>query len=69
MPRRPRRRPITPPMGYTGKYMKVYYPPSTVKGELRLGVTYTLWIPDGVKTLRGIIVHQHGAGTTPQAKP
>src|SRR5204863_3300152 len=25
---------------------------------------YELWIPDSVKTLRGIIVHQHGAGTT-----
>jgi hypothetical protein len=23
-----------------------------------------LWIPDGVNTLRGVIVHQHGAGTT-----
>jgi hypothetical protein len=30
--------------------------------ELQVGVTYTLWIPDGVTKLRGIIVHQHGAG-------
>ncbi|HZR18753.1 MAG TPA: hypothetical protein VFE51_15800 [Verrucomicrobiae bacterium] len=29
-----------------------------------MAVTYTLWIPDGVRTIRGIIVHQHGAGTT-----
>jgi pimeloyl-ACP methyl ester carboxylesterase len=45
-----------------GQYVKVDYPASTVEGELKVGVTYTLWIPDGVKTLRGIIVHQHGAG-------
>jgi len=32
--------------------------------ELQIAVTYELWIPDGVKTLRGVIVHQHGAGTT-----
>src|SRR5437016_49144 len=40
------------------------YPASTASNELQVAVTYTLWIPDGVKTLRGIIVHQHGAGTT-----
>ena len=28
-----------------------------------MGVTYTLWLPDDVKTFRGIIVHQHGCGT------
>jgi pimeloyl-ACP methyl ester carboxylesterase len=47
-----------------GKYLKVDYPASTNEGDLQTAVTYTLWIPDGVKTLRGIIVHQHGAGTT-----
>jgi len=47
-----------------GRYLKVDYPASTVEGELRIAVTYTLWIPDGVKTCRGIIVHQHGAGMT-----
>ena len=47
-----------------GRYLKVDYPASTVEGELRIAVTYTLWIPDGVKTLRGVIVHQHGAGMT-----
>ncbi len=45
-----------------GKYLEVSYPPSTQPGELQLGVTYTLWIPDGVARLRGIIVHQHGCG-------
>ena len=31
---------------------------------MQIAVTYTLWIPDDVKHLRGVIVHQHGAGTT-----
>jgi pimeloyl-ACP methyl ester carboxylesterase len=47
-----------------GAYFKIDYPASTAPGELQIPVTYTIWIPDGVKTLRGIIVHQHGAGTT-----
>jgi acetyl esterase/lipase len=47
-----------------GKYYKLDYPGSTVEGELKTPVTYLLWIPDGVTTLRGLIVHQHGAGTT-----
>src|SRR5262245_10675990 len=46
-----------------GKYYEVNYPPSTRPGELQLGVTYTLWLPDGVTQFRGIIVHQHGCGT------
>ncbi len=45
-----------------GRYRQVSYPPSDQPGELQLGVTYTLWIPDGVEKLRGIIVHQHGCG-------
>src|SRR4051812_13780713 len=48
--------------GASGRYLEVAYPASTKEGELRLGVTYTLWIPDGVETLRGVIVHQHGCG-------
>src|SRR5437867_11351501 len=48
----------------TGQYLKVDYPASTASNELQVAVTYTLWTPEGVKTLRGIIVHQHGAGTT-----
>src|SRR5438045_5648441 len=47
-----------------GKYLKIDYPASTGSNELQVAVTYTLWIPDGAKTIRGIIVHQHGAGTT-----
>jgi pimeloyl-ACP methyl ester carboxylesterase len=55
---------LTTPAGYTGKYVKLYYPGISDEGQQRFAVTYTLWIPDGVKTLRGIIVHQHGAGMT-----
>jgi hypothetical protein len=46
-----------------GRHQEVSYPPSTEPGELQFGVTYTLWIPDGVARLRGIIVHQHGCGS------
>lgn len=41
-----------------GKYFTVKYPP----GAMPLDATYTLWIPDGVKRLRTVIVHQHGCG-------
>jgi hypothetical protein len=47
-----------------GQYFKVDYPASTAADELQIAVTYALWIPDGAPRLRGIIVHQHGAGTT-----
>ena len=47
-----------------GTYVKLDYPASSVSNELHVAVTYTLWIPEDVKTIRGIIVHQHGAGTT-----
>ena len=44
-----------------GRYLQIEYPPSSTAGELQLGVTYTLWIPDGIQTVRALIVHQHGA--------
>lgn len=43
-------------------YYRVRYEASTRKGELPYAVNYTVWIPGGVKKLRGIIVHQHGCG-------
>lgn len=46
-----------------GRYFEVEYPPSEQPGELIYGVTYTVWIPEGVAKLRGVIVHQHGCGT------
>ena len=52
--------PFTPSSG-AGRYLQLAYPPSTTKGELQLGAVYTLWIPDDIKTVRAVIVHQHGA--------
>jgi hypothetical protein len=52
--------PFTPSNG-AGRYLQLFYPPSTTKGELQLGVIYTLWLPDNIKTVRAVIVHQHGA--------
>ncbi len=43
-------------------YYRVRYEASKEKGELPYSVNYTLWIPQGVKWLRGVIVHQHGCG-------
>lgn len=51
------------PLSGPGKYFSVEYPASTVAGELQYGVNYTVWVPEGVKTLRGVIVHQHGCGS------
>ncbi len=52
--------PFTPSRN-TGRYLQVEYPPSTTAGELQLAATFTLWIPDGIQTVRAVIVHQHGA--------
>jgi hypothetical protein len=52
--------PFTPSSGF-GRYLQLEYPPSTTAGELQLAATYTLWIPDGIQTVRAVIVHQHGA--------
>jgi len=43
-------------------YYRVRYDASNKHGELPYSVNYTLWIPAGVKTLRGVVVHQHGCG-------
>jgi hypothetical protein len=43
-------------------YYRVRYEASDKKGELPYAVNYTVWIPPGVKTLRGVVVHQHGCG-------
>lgn len=43
-------------------YFRVRYPASTDTGSLTFAVNYTVWIPPGTKSLRGIIVHQHGCG-------
>ena len=56
--------PPPPPAGGSGKYFRIDYPGSTEPNQLQTPVSYLLWIPDGAKQLRGLIVHQHGAGTT-----
>ncbi len=43
-------------------YHRVRYEASDRPGELAFAVQYTLWLPPGVKTLRGVLVHQHGCG-------
>lgn len=48
--------PVEPP------YHRVRYEASTKPGGLIFPVQYTVWIPEGVKTLRGVVVHQHGCG-------
>jgi pimeloyl-ACP methyl ester carboxylesterase len=48
--------PVHPP------YFRVRYEVSLKPGELPFPVSYTIWIPPGLKTLRGVVVHQHGCG-------
>lgn len=43
-------------------YYRVRYEASQAPDGLIFPVSYTIWIPPGVKTLRGVIVHQHGCG-------
>ncbi len=43
-------------------YYRVRYEASDKQGELIFPVKYTVWIPEGVKQLRGVVVHQHGCG-------
>jgi acetyl esterase/lipase len=43
-------------------YSRVRYEAGARQSELVYPVNYTIWIPTGVKTLRGVIVHQHGCG-------
>ncbi|MDB6073261.1 MAG: GDSL-like Lipase/Acylhydrolase, partial [Verrucomicrobiaceae bacterium] len=51
-----------PPPVAVPPYYSVRYEASEVPGELGVAVTHTLWIPPGVKALRGVILHQHGCG-------
>lgn len=43
-------------------YYRVRYEASTNAGELVFPANYTIWIPAGARTVRGVIVHQHGCG-------
>lgn len=44
-------------------YYRVRFAASQKPGELVYAVNYTIWIPEHLKTVRGIVVHQHGCGT------
>jgi hypothetical protein len=43
-------------------YHRVRYEASADPAGLVYPVNYTVWIPPGVKELRGVVVHQHGCG-------
>lgn len=43
-------------------YYRVRYEASNQPGELVYAVNYTVWVPPGIRNLRGVIVHQHGCG-------
>ncbi|TWT34329.1 hypothetical protein [Blastopirellula retiformator] len=43
-------------------YYRVRYEASDKPGELIYPVAYTVWVSPHIKTLRGVIVHQHGCG-------
>ncbi len=43
-------------------YYQVRYEASANPDELIYPVSFTVWVPPGVHTLRGLIVHQHGCG-------
>ena len=43
-------------------YYRVRHEASVRPGELAFPVSFTLWVPPGITSLRGVIVHQHGCG-------
>lgn len=43
-------------------YFRVRYTASPEPDGLLFPVNYTVWIPPGVRQLRGVVVHQHGCG-------
>ena len=45
-------------------FEKTFFAPETpVEGKLAMDAEWRIWIPSDVKTLRGVVVHQHGCGT------
>ncbi|MDZ4683721.1 MAG: hypothetical protein SH850_01450 [Planctomycetaceae bacterium] len=50
------------PLPANPPYYRVRYEGSSKSGELVYPASYTVWVPSEVKTLRGLIVHQHGCG-------
>jgi acetyl esterase/lipase len=54
--------PYDQPPSAEAPYYRVRYEASTEEGGLVFPVNYTVWIPPGTETLRGVVVHQHGCG-------
>lgn len=54
--------PYVNPLPADPPYYRVRYEASAKPGELVYPVSFTVWIPPQAKTLRGVIVHQHGCG-------
>ena len=54
--------PYKAPPETAAPYYSVRYEGLNAQGELTCPVIHTIWVPPGVKTLRGVIVHQHGGG-------
>lgn len=54
--------PYVNPLPADPPYYRVRYEASSKPDELVYPVSYTVWIPPGLKTLRGLVVHQHGCG-------
>lgn len=54
--------PYSNPPPAEAPYYRVRHAGSQKPGELVFAATYTVWIPPGLKTLRGLVVHQHGCG-------
>jgi acetyl esterase/lipase len=46
----------------THDILRAHFEPSTKPGELAIEANYFLWIPPQSRSLRGVIVHQHGCG-------
>lgn len=58
----PRSVPYAVPAPVAPPYFQAYFPASGQPGGLTYPVAYRIWIPAAAKTLRGVIVHQHGCG-------
>ena len=41
-------------------YYRLRYEANPDPGKLQFPVKYTVWIPEGVERLEGLVVHQHG---------
>ncbi len=47
----------------SGYFEKIFYAPENPgPGVLPMDAEWRIWIPDGVETLKGVVVHQHGCG-------